>query len=113
MYSDVLISGSSGRSRNVSSVSGLSNLTAPSPSESLISLDESPQGPTVESNSRATDVLVKLWLMSAASFRRAGKLEECRGAIQEAESLNGDDPDIWVQVSSFLKLRAWNYLLTT
>lgn len=55
-------------------------------------------------NSRARKLLVDLWCMSAASFRRAGKLEEARGAIQEAERLDADDPAVWVQVSSRLVL---------
>lgn len=55
--------------------------------------------PTMEINPRATKLLVDLWLMSAASYRRAGRLEDAKGAISEAEALNGDDPDVWVQVS--------------
>lgn len=36
--------------------------------------------------------------MSAASFRRAGQLDDCRGAIAEAETVDADNPDVWVQV---------------
>ena len=55
--------------------------------------------PSVATNARATKLLVDLWLMSAASYRRAGKLQDARGAIAEAEKLNPDDADVWVQVS--------------
>lgn len=63
--------------------------TLPTPSVGGISL---------ENNPRATKLLVDLWLMSAASYRRAGRLDESRGAIQEAEVLDADDPDVWCQV---------------
>lgn len=48
---------------------------------------------------QAARILSRLWLTSAATFRRWGKLEECKGAINEAEDVAGDiDPDIWMQV---------------
>ncbi|GAA5969963.1 hypothetical protein JCM3765_002325 [Sporobolomyces pararoseus] len=56
--------------------------------------------PDVLSNPKATKLLVDIWLASAASFRRAGKLEESRGAIWEAEQLNADDPDVWSQLAA-------------
>lgn len=40
-----------------------------------------------------------LWCMSAATFRRFGKIEQARGAIQEAEVRDGNNPAVWVQVS--------------
>jgi hypothetical protein len=36
--------------------------------------------------------------MSAATFRRRGKLEQALGAIQEAEVLDQTNPEVWVQV---------------
>ena len=36
--------------------------------------------------------------MSAAIFRRQGKIEQVRGAIQEAEVRDEDNPGVWVQV---------------
>lgn len=36
--------------------------------------------------------------MSAATFRRFGKIEQARGAIQEAEVTDGNNPAVWVQV---------------
>ena len=49
---------------------------------------------------RAARLLSKLWLTSAASFRRWGKYSECLGAINEAEDVAGNvDPDVWVQAS--------------
>lgn len=58
------------------------------------------RGPQVETNRRATKLLVDLWLMSAASYRRAGRLEDAKGAIAEAEQLDPDDADVWAQVST-------------
>lgn len=36
--------------------------------------------------------------MSAATFRRLGKIEQARGAIQEAEVRDENNPAVWVQV---------------
>jgi len=41
-----------------------------------------------------------LWCMSAATFRRFGKIEQARGAIQEAEARDGNNPAVWVQVGN-------------
>lgn len=46
-------------------------------------------------------LLSDLWLMSAAAFRRMGKIEQCRAAIQEAECEDEDNPAVWVQVCIF------------
>lgn len=37
--------------------------------------------------------------MSAATFRRLGKIEQAKGAIQEAEVRDGGNVGVWVQVS--------------
>jgi hypothetical protein len=37
--------------------------------------------------------------MSAATFRRLGKIEQAKGAIQEGEVKDEDNPAVWVQVS--------------
>ncbi|GAA6061919.1 hypothetical protein JCM10212_000544 [Sporobolomyces blumeae] len=55
--------------------------------------------PTIESNPTATRMLCGIWLASAASFRRAGKLDEARGAVCEAEKLGGDWPEVWSQLA--------------
>ncbi|GAA6023866.1 hypothetical protein JCM11491_003297 [Sporobolomyces phaffii] len=47
-----------------------------------------------------TKLWVSVWLASAASFRRAGKLGEARGAVSEAERVDGDDPDVWSQLAA-------------
>ena len=39
--------------------------------------------------------------MSAAIFRRQGKIEQAKGAIQEAEVRDEDNPNIWVQVHTY------------
>ncbi len=44
-------------------------------------------------------LLSDLWLMSAATFRRSGKIEQARSAIQEAEVRDEENPNVWVQVS--------------
>ncbi|CEQ42169.1 SPOSA6832_03951, partial [Sporobolomyces salmonicolor] len=68
--------------------------------------------PSVETNRRATKLLVDIWLTSAASFRRAGKLDEAQGAVFEAEQLDAEDPDVWSQASLFSLLRRSGPLLT-
>ena len=63
--------------------------------------------PLAQQHPHSARILSKLWLASAASFRRWGKLDECRGAISEAEDLAGEtDPDIWVQYALYLQLAA-------
>jgi hypothetical protein len=50
---------------------------------------------------QAARVLSRLWLASAATFRRWGKYEECLGAINEAEIVaENKDPQVWLQVSN-------------
>lgn len=48
---------------------------------------------------RETRLLITLWLMSAATFRRAGDLEQARCAISEAERLDAAHPGVWVQLA--------------
>jgi hypothetical protein len=48
--------------------------------------------------SREKRLLSDLWSMSAATFRRLGKIEQARGAIQEAEVRDENNPAVWVQV---------------
>lgn len=58
------------------------------------------EGQTLNTRSaRDRRLLSDLWLMSAAIFRRLGKIEQARGAIQEAEVRDEDNPSVWVQVS--------------
>lgn len=49
---------------------------------------------------REKRLIADLWLTSAATFRRMGKLEQARAAIQEAEALDEGHPGVWVQVSA-------------
>ena len=61
----------------------------------------SPDPVTKSANSRTSRdlrLLSDLWLMSAAIFRRLGKIEQAKGAIQEAEVRDEDNPAVWVQV---------------
>ncbi|GMK58530.1 hypothetical protein CspeluHIS016_0505620 [Cutaneotrichosporon spelunceum] len=43
-------------------------------------------------------LLSDLWLMSAASFRRSGKLDQSLVAIEEAETRDPENPAVWVQL---------------
>ncbi|KAI0631519.1 hypothetical protein C8Q77DRAFT_1061722 [Trametes polyzona] len=62
-------------------------------------------GPTIaRHNARlAKDrrLLSNLWLMSSATFRRLGKIEQARGAIQEAEVRDEANPAVWVQLGLY------------
>lgn len=46
---------------------------------------------------REDKLLSDLWAASAATFRRRGKIDQTKGAIQEAEVKNPDSPNVWVQ----------------
>ena len=50
---------------------------------------------------REDKLLSDLWAASAATFRRQGKIDQAKGAIQEAEVKNPDNPAVWVQVYCF------------
>ncbi|KAK0452995.1 uncharacterized protein EV420DRAFT_634491 [Desarmillaria tabescens] len=50
---------------------------------------------------REMRLLSDLWLMSAATFRRLGKIEQARGAIQEAEVRDENNPAVWVQLGLY------------
>ena len=58
---------------------------------------QSPAGRNIRS-ARERRLLSDLWLMSAATFRRLEKLDQARGAIQEAEQLDEENEAVWVQV---------------
>ncbi|RDB21856.1 hypothetical protein Hypma_010861 [Hypsizygus marmoreus] len=53
------------------------------------------------SNRRANRLVADLWLMSAATFRRLGKIDQARGAIQEAEVRDEGNPSVWVQLGLY------------
>ncbi|KAJ7079363.1 hypothetical protein C8R43DRAFT_1177712 [Mycena crocata] len=50
---------------------------------------------------RETRLESDLWLMSAATFRRLGKIEQAKGAIQEAEVKDEGNPAVWVQLGLY------------
>ncbi|MBW0476467.1 hypothetical protein O181_016182 [Austropuccinia psidii MF-1] len=54
-----------------------------------------------EITSKSTRILQDMWLISAGTFRRWGKLNECKGAIQEAEILNEENPKVWIQLGLY------------
>jgi len=54
---------------------------------------------------RERKLLSDLWLMSAATFRRLEKLDQTRGAIQEAEILDEENEAVWVQLGLYFCAR--------
>ncbi|GAA5942233.1 uncharacterized protein JCM15063_002943 [Sporobolomyces koalae] len=78
---------------------------APSLAPSIISPATPLDKPNVATNPLATKLLVDVWLACAASFRRAGKLDEAQGAVWEAEQLNADDPDVSCQLATIYLAR--------
>lgn len=75
------------------------------PAESPPPLPSVPPPPTRQDFKLKNDRLAKenrllsdLWLMSAATFRRLGKIDQAKGAIQEAEAKDQTNPNVWVQV---------------
>ncbi|KAG5643985.1 hypothetical protein DXG03_009275 [Asterophora parasitica] len=50
---------------------------------------------------RSTRLIADLWLMSSATFRRLGKIEQAKGAIQEAEVQDEGNPGVWVQLGLY------------
>lgn len=79
------------------------NSPSPAPSFSLPPpppLPAAVDAKTESSGRSARDrrLLSDLWLMSAATFRRVGKIEQTRAAIQEAELLDEENEAVWVQV---------------
>ncbi|PWN51062.1 TPR-like protein [Violaceomyces palustris] len=67
--------------------------------------DESEPTPSSERQAlkvrREATLLARVWLMAAASFRRAGKHQQCRTAIQEAERVQPGLADVWVQLALY------------
>ena len=54
--------------------------------------------------SREDKLLSELWASSAATFRRLGKIDQVKGAIQEAEVKNQENPSVWVQVRTAIRV---------
>ncbi|KAJ8496760.1 hypothetical protein ONZ45_g12328 [Pleurotus djamor] len=71
----------------------------PPPPPSLPNLEalKKPGGRAQKENTLLSD----LWLMSAATFRRLGKIEQAKGAIQEAEVRDEDNPNVWIQLGLY------------
>ena len=62
------------------------------------SASDSNSGPRALLSPRENRLMSILWLMSAATFRRLGKIEQAKGSIQEAEVRDEGNPGVWVQV---------------
>jgi len=60
----------------------------------------SPPLPGSDHGRTATEsrILSGLWLQSAATYRRWGKVDQCLVSIQEAEIIDPENPDVWVQL---------------
>jgi hypothetical protein len=59
-----------------------------------------------------TRVLSNLWLSSAATFRRSGRAAQALVAIQEAEVLDPENEDVWVQVRQGIDVKCSDELAT-
>jgi hypothetical protein len=55
-------------------------------------------------------LLSDLWTMSAATFRRLGKIDQAKAAIQEAEVRDENNPSVWIQVRSVSIVKLVNIL---
>lgn len=62
---------------------------------------------------RENRLMSDLWLMSAATFRRLGKIEQAKGSIQEAEVKDEANPGVWVQVGTFLSTESLFRMIRT
>ena len=72
--------------------------TAQQPSSSSPSPTTTAGQDFILSSTNENRLLSDLWLMSAATFRRVGKIDQAKGAIQEAEVRDENNPAVWVQV---------------
>ena len=97
------------RSRNASSSSAALSL-APTAVHSHFrqsaGLSHTPPPPSIKPTDHGrtpaeSRILSNLWLMSAATFRRWGKLEQCLVAIEEAETLDPENNLVWVQLGLY------------
>ncbi|KAF9979156.1 hypothetical protein BGZ73_005324 [Actinomortierella ambigua] len=99
--------GSKGRRSGRSNTVGSATATGAGGAGS-VGLGRSPLGllPTVprettkaiQRRARAKKVLVTLWLLSAATFRRLGKMQDALKATEEAERTDASNPDVWYQL---------------
>ncbi|TFK94482.1 hypothetical protein K466DRAFT_476349 [Polyporus arcularius HHB13444] len=80
----------------------LSSLEAPPPPPPLPPPEPATTLPRQKARAaRDRRLLSNLWLMSSATFRRLGKIEQARGAIQEAEVRDETNPAVWVQLGLY------------
>ncbi|KAI0755686.1 hypothetical protein C8Q74DRAFT_319092 [Fomes fomentarius] len=80
----------------------LSSIEAPPPPPSLPPPEPTPTQPRLKGRAaKDRRLLSNLWLMSSATFRRLGKIEQARGAIQEAEVRDESNPAVWVQLGLY------------
>lgn len=57
------------------------------------------EGRAIYQTQKEIHQLCSLWLMSAATFRRAGRLGDARNAIQEAELVDPGRSEVWTQLA--------------
>ncbi|OBZ73220.1 hypothetical protein A0H81_06881 [Grifola frondosa] len=81
------------------------SLLQPSPPPPPLLPAPQPSTPTVQKQShraaKDSRLLSNLWLMSAATFRRLGKIDNARAAIQEGEVRDEYNPAVWVQLGLY------------
>ncbi|KAF7416321.1 hypothetical protein PC9H_002586 [Pleurotus ostreatus] len=103
---------SSYQASSIHSRKRLSSIIHSHDSHSFTESPPPPPPPPLPSNSEQTRklnsrtkkdnrLLSDLWLMSAATFRRLGKIEQAKGSIQEAEVRDEDNPNVWVQLGLY------------
>ncbi|KAH6903832.1 hypothetical protein BKA70DRAFT_579522 [Coprinopsis sp. MPI-PUGE-AT-0042] len=78
----------------------------PSPSPSVAPTATAPRKKGVMAGKddrleRENRLMSRLWLMSASTFRRLGKVEQAKGAIQEAEVKDENNTGVWVQLALY------------
>ncbi|KZT54059.1 hypothetical protein CALCODRAFT_485892 [Calocera cornea HHB12733] len=77
---------------------GMSGARLEAPSPSIVPSEPSGHPGRTQHETR---ILSDLWLMSAATFRRMGQIEQAHGAIQEAEVIDPENPNVWVQLGLY------------
>ncbi|KAH7914927.1 hypothetical protein BJ138DRAFT_1133034 [Hygrophoropsis aurantiaca] len=71
----------------------------PAPPPPTLPPSQEPNAKT--SVSKEDRLLSDLWAMSAATFRRLGKIDQAKGSIQEAEVKDQENPAVWVQLGLY------------
>ncbi|KAF9583966.1 hypothetical protein BGW38_007984, partial [Lunasporangiospora selenospora] len=60
-----------------------------------------PTAKSIQQTAKANKILVTLWLMSASTFLKLGRVDDAIKAIGEAERVDASNPDVWYQLGLF------------